>query len=312
MSNVQYPRAVVPAFLAASLQLFVCPSLQAASLQLTGEVAYVPDGSGQVVVDSFNHSTTVFVSDTATGSGSGPGATGSASINQAELDWNLFRAATVSTATTSDPNKGFHMESRVSSTIQDIVTVTPALSSLNGTAGTWVISLGISGVLAATDPVLADGYDNASSSWNVVLATELSPELTFLGGSYGATSGYFGDPLGTTTISLPVTLGVGTFFEMQFAIKSAVTRPVGFSTMPLGTSTTSAMFSNTFQWLGTAQVLDSEGNPIDFTLQSESGTDWTVAAVPLPGALGLLASGVLGLGVAWRRRGGRPAAHEPH
>ena len=51
--------------------------------------------------------------------------------------------------------------------------------------------------------------------------------------------------------------------------------------LTVGEGHAKALFGNTFLWGGISQVFDASGNPIAFTLTSESDIDWTQpAAVP--------------------------------
>lgn len=63
-----------------------------------------------------------------------------------------------------------------------------------------------------------------------------------------------------------------------------------------------AVFSDTFVWEGLVEVRNSDGELVsDFTLESGSGTDYTIEQVPVPGTLGVLVAGAV-LSGARRRR----------
>jgi len=61
-----------------------------------------------------------------------------------------------------------------------------------------------------------------------------------------------------------------------------------------GTVNASADFGHTMEWLGITNVTDEFGNPVaSFSALSPEGLDWGSAAVPLPAAVYLFASGLL-------------------
>ena len=63
----------------------------------------------------------------------------------------------------------------------------------------------------------------------------------------------------------------------------------------------------TLRWNGITSVLDAGGNPVvAYSVLSESGTDWRVAAVPEPSAAVLSLFGLLAIAAAVRFRRSEP------
>ena len=77
-----------------------------------------------------------------------------------------------------------------------------------------------------------------------------------------------------------------------------------------GMNVSEAVFSNTLTWGGIAGVTIGGNAVSDFTIDSASGVDWTVAAstaIPLPLALAVLGIAFMGLARV-RRLGAKRAA----
>jgi hypothetical protein len=77
-----------------------------------------------------------------------------------------------------------------------------------------------------------------------------------------------------------------------------------FSDLPGGVAHGEALFENTFLWNGIVDVRDAQGQPIAYTLTSESGVDWK-QPVPEPASGAACLAAFAGLAVL--RRCGLPS-----
>ncbi len=119
----------------------------------------------------------------------------------------------------------------------------------------------------------------ANSCWGFSAYTSTSMTSGSVSGCYVANSGYSGDSLGTHTLSFDVTLGIQSVLMLNYDTSAELRYYM--ANLTIGEGHTKALFGSTFLWGGISQVLDASGNPISFTLTSESGTDWAQpAAVP--------------------------------
>lgn len=106
----------------------------------------------------------------------------------------------------------------------------------------------------------------------------------------------FGDP-GTFNFQVDFVYGQQIDWDIIFVATSHVG---GWAAEGGGLAgTAEVLFQNTIQWMGISSVLDANGQPVEFSLSSESGVDWTqpvpLQAVPLPASFWLLGSGLVGL-----------------
>lgn len=112
----------------------------------------------------------------------------------------------------------------------------------------------------------------------VAYGADSSGDIPFAFSGAGIVSFVFGQPF---SLSMSLTTGASSGFSQIAAVDA---------------------FHSAY-WGGISEVLDSAGDRVAFTLNSESGTDWTlsrVPAVPEPSAYMLLATGLLALAAARR------------
>jgi MYXO-CTERM domain-containing protein len=143
--------------------------------------------------------------------------------------------------------------------------------------------------------------DLCSSGWDLQISLGQFIELTgqlFFHGVYG------GDALGAHSHTFTVANGVQVFLSVQLGGGEG-----GDGVFP-DTADGSAIddLAHSFSWGGVSSVTMSDGTPVSsFTVTSQSGTDWSkpfvdAAAAPEPGAAGLTAVVLAGLGLMRRKR----------
>ena len=165
-----------------------------------------------------------------------------------------------------------------------------------------------------------DGGDavSASTIYNFNLTSKLSPDSSFpitrpvlreagrldfdrLVQTLPSSSGTV-PPTAIFNVDIPFQFG--TDFELSMSLLTAASARLTDTGLQNGFVDSSSDFGSTAIWGGISDIRDSSGNIItDFTLQSGSGTNWleSQAVVPLPPALWLFLTGMIGLFVAGRR-----------
>ncbi len=144
---------------------------------------------------------------------------------------------------------------------------------------------------------------HTDGTWNLAVWN------TYLNGSYGANlyqTGYddINDPgtfFGTFTIEAPIQLG------WQFDMRMEMEGYAAAGSKGLGANASATFDLGHSAYWGGITSITVNGEDIPFTLTSQSGHDWTQSsiptAVPIPAAVWLFGSGLLGLiGVARRKR----------
>jgi hypothetical protein len=202
----------------------------------------------------------------------------------------------------------------------DMVTLIPALPALVGTPGTAsgsvLVDVLIDASVTGFDPSTQSGGAN-ESSFSFGLSVDGNAAAGF---SYGCALSHFspaacGDGLNPPynlperqTVSVPFTFSFtwGTPFELFGEVVALSLSSAG----PTSSSDPdnldffadgSANFLSTVLWQGIDVARDAQGNPVGFSVTSDSATDWAqpATAVPAPGALVLFATAFAGL--RWSR-----------
>ena len=188
-----------------------------------------------------------------------------------QLGFGYFRG-TATADVSADSGYLAESMSYVQAFSSDEILINPSNPALNGTLGTVVFSVSVSGSMNATKT----GYSSlpAQATWGFSACTMTSTRCGDLDGAYVAGSGPWGDAVGTHVRSFDVLLGTQTTFLLQYGVSAETRYRFGSS----GEGHVEALFENTILWQGISQVLDAGGNPISFTLTSNSGIDWTQPA----------------------------------
>jgi hypothetical protein len=221
---------------------------------------------------------------------------GSGIIGPALVDYGMFLGSTSSDAQSSEYLRYMNIVTSVRATSDDVFTITPTNTNLVGTTASMTFGLQALGTVSADVELpsgTADPFDNANAGWT------MTATISSFEGSVHSTSGYRGDPLGAYAITVDVVLGSPTELTLEYSVGTNSRADVGGIINPPSATPAHAVavaaFANTMGWLGITQVLDAQGNAVQFTLLSESGTDWTksqIAAVPEPSLWATLATGM--------------------
>lgn len=109
-------------------------------------------------------------------------------------------------------------------------------------------------------------------------------------------------------VTISTRLGSVTGIQYNLDVQGSASAAFGFRECgpgwgPCGaiaSAVASGDYSNTVAWGGITSVTDANGNPLAFSVSSYSGTDYSVAVVPLPTTLPLLLTALGSIGW-WRR-----------
>ncbi len=187
--------------------------------------------------------------------------------------------------------------------------VAPANPMLIGTLGTVVVPIDVHGTLSATlspDPVFPGGQLNGTAhvQWTMSAGTVSGTAPGMLFGAVDTPGDPIGDMPGLHTLRFDVVLGVPTAIVLHYELHSSAgaNSAIGVGGRVEGL----AAFGSTFRWMGISQVLDADGNPIEYSVApSDSGFDWTQAAptpVPVPPLPLSLLTAVWASGALFARR----------
>ncbi|MEZ5562411.1 MAG: hypothetical protein R3F27_05580 [Gammaproteobacteria bacterium] len=179
-----------------------------------------------------------------------------------------------------------------------------AAPSLTNTMGTMVGRILVSGGVSASPATYPQESSSASAAVTVSGAGTYSVSANGSGAASGGIPAYI-------TFELPVRFNSTDFTALAMWLQTSANGNLlyGFGLSHGFTATSD--FASTLEWGGIDSVRDASGNLVrGWGVTSASGFDYSrsyaaqIAAVPAPGALWLLGSGLLGMiGVA-RRRGG--------
>jgi hypothetical protein len=236
--------------------------------------------------------------------GDGPQATsasqtisaGTAGQAHSSASFGLIRlfASTIDAASGFDPHAGAIADAGW------IDTMTISNAALTGQAGVMTFGIHVDGTLVG-------GAINGFATWQLGVLSS-----TTGGGGDSAQAAAFLGPSNTVDIDrvdvFSVDFVFGTPFELEVrSLVGAGLRSVGPALPP--SSSALADFDNTIFWTG-IQGVTQGGNPVDFLITAQSGTDYTRSfdpdatpgEVPEPAGLPLLALGAVLCGVLARRR----------
>ena len=167
--------------------------------------------------------------------------------------------------------------------------------------GTATVRFDVSGSLGALSG--GGSLDAAGADWNLYFQSGNVIQSFSGAGSVNDFSGGF-----TSTGDI----NGGTYyvnFDFSYNLPIQVIVALNTSVSARSTGTASALFGNTLEWGGITELRDSGGNLItNFSIASGSSVDWTQAvsapaAIPVPAAVWLFGSGLIGLiGMARRKK----------
>jgi hypothetical protein len=171
-----------------------------------------------------------------------------------------------------------------------IDTITIENPSMNGQIATINALLHIDGTLDASGP-------NSFGRLQLYAASSLGVANQ---SSYQVQAGTAVESLtvnDTVMVSFDFVIGTASEFGVKMSALAMTSSATSF-----GQNFSDTDFFNTLTWGGIDSITVGGNEITDYSIFSESGTDWTVAAVPLPGAGALFMAGLAGLGFTARRR----------
>ena len=159
--------------------------------------------------------------------------------------------------------------------VDDVVVI--SVPGLEGTQGSFAVGVGVVGTMTVTGP--CSNLGTPGSLWEIrgelnpagVATQQLLPSVSVRGGITACTPGGTGTPLPAGVSGPYVTFTFGVPFRLKFQ------RAVGASVGGVSSGAVpawSAAIDVTFRWLGMT------GLPLDATLTSASGVDWSKPAPP--------------------------------
>lgn len=215
---------------------------------------------------------------------------------QLALDYGVLHFTTEAVLSgTPDPERRQVASGGLSALLRDTLTIGDPL--LAGTAGSAVLRLHLSGDVAGD---VEPGVMSLLAWFRVSLASDGVSAVRSVFHSYDYDVDDVEPPVAIDEfleVAVPFTFGAA--FPVEISLLSQST--VRIDTFPLAPTAGSALvdFGSTVRWAGIAQVRDASGALVadaDWSVSSESGTDYRGAIVPEPSAAALVALGVALLG----------------
>ncbi|MGB5395911.1 MAG: hypothetical protein WBN96_02075 [Gammaproteobacteria bacterium] len=161
---------------------------------------------------------------------------------------------------------------------------------MTGQVATVNANIHIEGTLDASGP-------NSFGRLQLFGSTDLG---TALQSSYQVQAGSAVESLSvneTLLVSFNFVIGTASEFGIKMSALAMTSSATSF-----GLNSSDTDFYNTLTWGGIDSITVGGNELTDYSILSESGTDWSVAAVPIPAAGVLFAFGLVSLGFTARRR----------
>ena len=214
----------------------------------------------------------------------------------------------VASASVSSPN-GEQLSGAASTTWADTFTISSP--GLTGESGTYVFDVQLDVIrntlVSSSDPQCLV----SCAETNVVFSIKYNGTFFASGGLFDYAhdtedqwDSVYGDPTtGVRSLSVPIVFGIPQDMVVEAGFGMVVSAYVASGAIGAAAAA-AADQSFAVRWLGIARVLDANGNPVAYSLTSDSGTDWSqpVAMVPEPETLPLFAMGLVILAFAGRHR----------
>lgn len=197
---------------------------------------------------------------------------------------------------------GGEVRASIKTSFDDMVTITSDTQTGTGFF-TWLFR--ISGEASV------DRSPSLANTPGAQINTSASTSFELNGQSYSANASISGNNTQATAsesfdevIAVDVTFEYGVPFFISGMVQTNIN--VGWGGTHISTTPVSlgadADFSRSFHWDGMGDVFDESGELVnDWTLTSESGTDWSQPIVPAPSSLAMLAMGGLVASRRYRR-----------
>jgi hypothetical protein len=233
-------------------------------------------------------------------SGSPPGQDSSRATASASADYGHLSAST-SDAVYGDAAANHALDATATATAswQDVFTIVPRDVATIGSAGHGVAFIDLTG----TESIFAGSIQSGLAATQVSYYVRVSladTDVTYTGtwrqaSAQAAT--FFGDGLPLhAQVPFDAVLGSPIAISVELGLFADTNAQAGVG----GSETADGDFSHSLRWGGLSPIVDDLGNPIDFTLTSDSGFDYT-KPLPEPGSAALSLEVGLALALAAAR-----------